>query len=85
MEKSQFYQLASEFLSTLNDGKKPLKIGEDENLLQAGYIDSLRMIELVLFVEKLSKKKIPLDKLDPRTFYTLGSLYETFFKGDHGK
>ena len=54
------------------------KIILDENLFESGYIDSLKVIDLILYIEKKTKKKIPPNKINQKSFSTLREILKIF-------
>ena len=54
------------------------KINLDENLFESGYLDSLKVIDLILYIEKKTKKKIPPNKINQKSFNTLREILKIF-------
>jgi len=54
------------------------KINLDENLFESGYLDSLKVIDLIFYIEKKTKKKIPLNKINQKSFNTLREILKIF-------
>lgn len=54
-------------------------IENDTLLLEEKIISSLQIMDLVLFVERLSGKKPTLAALKPESFRTVDSIYAAFF------
>ena len=54
------------------------KIDLNENLFESGYVDSLKIIDLIVYIEKKTKKKIPLNKINQKSFSTLRELLKIF-------
>lgn len=51
-------------------------LGVDDNLFDAGVVDSLTMMEVVAHVERIAQAPIDLQSLDPSALFTLNGLYE---------
>lgn len=51
--------------------KKTVRIGADENLFDAGLIDSFALTDLVALIEKEFGFKVPDEDLNPRKFATI--------------
>jgi acyl carrier protein len=51
--------------------KKTVRIGADESLFDAGFIDSFGLTDLVALLEKEYGFKVPDEDLNPRKFDTL--------------
>ena len=54
------------------------KINLDENLFEKGYLDSLRVIDLICYIEKKTKKKISPKKINQQSFNTLRKILKIF-------
>ena len=54
------------------------KINLDENLFESGYLDSLKVIDLIFYIKKKTKKKIPLNKINQKSFNTLREILKIF-------
>lgn len=68
-----------------NKGELP-EIGEDDNLFDAGVVDSLTMVELVAYIESISGGE-PIDFLaiDPDLFFTLRGACTVLKSRDFGR
>lgn len=55
------------------NGLKPVDIGDDFDLLKAGVIDSLGVIEMISAVEQNFKITVDFEKLNPSELTVLGS------------
>lgn len=56
----------------------------DTNLLEEGYIDSLGLIGLILFVEQLRGAPIVGEQLSAQNFLSLRRIEQTFLAGSAG-
>jgi|TARA_B110000037_G_scaffold128182_1_gene145748 acyl carrier protein len=54
------------------------KITIDEDLFKSGYLDSLKVIDLIFFIEQKTKKKIPTKKINQKSFNTLNNILKIF-------
>ena len=54
------------------------KIDVDEDLFENGYLDSLKVIDLVFFIEKKTKKKISPKKVNQKSFNSLKTILKLF-------
>ena len=50
----------------------------DTNLIQEGILDSIEMINFILYVEELRGSEIPEAFVRPEYFYSLRTVYQTF-------
>lgn len=65
------------------------KIGIEElddgtPIIERRIISSLQVMDLILFLEKLSERPIEVDKLKPGVFKNIDAIYENFFAGSAG-
>ncbi|GKS12341.1 hypothetical protein YDYSY3_33410 [Paenibacillus chitinolyticus] len=81
MTKEDVYAKFVEHIKKMNQAED-LQIDENDNLLEHGYIDSLSMVDMIVFLEEQVGREIVIEDYDIRKFYTLKSIYETFFQ-DH--
>lgn len=56
------------------NGSRPLEITEDTNLLESGLLDSFAFVDLVLFIEGHTQKKLDLIDMDPEQFTVVKNL-----------
>jgi acyl carrier protein len=63
---------------------KPLtrEVGLDTDLINEGVLDSLEMVNFLLYIEELRGKEIPEALIQPKYFVTLRVICETFFSKD---
>jgi len=54
------------------------KIDVDEDLFENGYLDSLKVIDLVFYIEKKTKKKISPKKVNQKSFNSLKTILKLF-------
>ena len=54
------------------------KINLDENLFESGNLDSLKIIDLIFYIEKKTKKKISPNKITQKSFNTLREIFKIF-------
>jgi acyl carrier protein len=55
------------------------KVSYDDDLITNRIVDSLRFVELVLYVEELSGRTIDLELLNLSELKTIDAIYESFF------
>jgi acyl carrier protein len=61
-------------LQTVAQSKKPIVIGPDESLFDAGVLDSFRLLDLVLALEEALGIKIPDADLNAQTFESVNRI-----------
>lgn len=81
MDEKQFYESFLPFLDSINLDQEHGDISPSTNLLEAGYIDSLKMVELIIYLEELLGEEIAIEEYHVRKFYSMGSIYQTFIEG----
>ena len=79
MTKQEVYERIAERIKKSRELEE-VEINESDNLLEHGYVDSLTLVDLIAFLEEMIGHEIKIEDLDIRKFYTLESIYETFFQ-----
>jgi len=49
-------------------------------ILKEGLLNSVQLLDLILYIERLSENPIDVDSLNPRAFQSVDTVYEHFFK-----
>lgn len=57
----------------------PNDLTDQTALLDQGYLSSLDIVELVLFIEELREDEVDTDEIEPEVFTSIDTLYEGFF------
>ena len=68
------------WLCRKNPAVSPAALAEDLDLIDAGVLDSLALVEFILFIEQECGRTILREGLDPRPLRTLGGIYQAFFE-----
>jgi acyl carrier protein len=81
MERQVFYKTISEFITGLALGQDAgpatvTAIGEDDNLFDRGLVNSFTIIQMIIFLEKLTGISIDLSAHDLEAFYTVRGIYD---------
>jgi acyl carrier protein len=66
----------------IQHGKCPGEIGDDTRLIERRIISSLQVIDLILFIERLSNRRIEVDELSAGAFASIDTIFATFFKDE---
>ncbi|KOP23025.1 hypothetical protein AMR41_28535 [Hapalosiphon sp. MRB220] len=82
MNRENFYKSLQEFLKERRPDAKKNHICEKDNLFDLGYIDSLNIVELILFIEEKTGKEIPIENYSPTSFHTMKQIFDTFFDNE---
>ena len=80
MDRRTFNQAFTTFIAQANPDKQIGQIPESENLWDLGYIDSLRMVDLLMFLENTLGTEIQIENHPPQVFHTFDAIYETFVR-----
>jgi hypothetical protein len=56
------------------------EITDDTRLIEQRIISSLQVMDLILFIEHLSNRRVEVDEISPGAFASIDSIYATFFK-----
>ncbi|MBV8270559.1 MAG: acyl carrier protein [Planctomycetaceae bacterium] len=78
MDRTAFYREVGDFLRARHPDPPPGEVGEDDNLFDHGYVDSLTVVHLILKVQSLMGVEVQLQRLSPGSFHTLKNVYDTF-------
>jgi acyl carrier protein len=60
--------------------KRTADIGLDTNLIEDGVLDSLEMVNFLLYIEELRGQEIPEALIQPECFTSLRVIHDTFFQ-----
>jgi methoxymalonate biosynthesis acyl carrier protein len=72
--RAEFIRATGDFLRQMNPSG-PQAFGPDDDLFTLGLVDSLRLVELIVFMEELTGREIPVEDYSIASFYTLNNLY----------
>lgn len=50
------------------------KVNINEDLIKSGKLDSLKILDLIIFIEKKTKKKIPPKKINQKSFSNISNI-----------
>jgi acyl carrier protein len=65
------------------NGASHTEISESTNLLETGLLDSFAFVDLVLFIEKCTQKKLDLLDVNPEEFTVVKSLCHLALRNGH--
>ena len=78
VSRSEFDAEFAAFVGKLDNGRGRSGIGGDENLFDAGVLDSFSVIKLIALIERLVGQPIDLEQATIETFATTNLIYDTF-------
>ena len=55
------------------------KLTDDLPILDVGLLNSLDVVEFVLFIEELREEEVDTDEIEPEVFTSINTLWEGFF------
>jgi acyl carrier protein len=70
-----------EWIHTANPAAGALGVDPETDLIKSGILESLQVVELVLFLERRTGCEILAEHLNPDSFRTLNSIFLNFFEG----
>jgi acyl carrier protein len=60
--------------------QRPAAVGMDTRLIDDGVLDSLQMVNFLLYIEEIRGKEIPEMLIQPEYFVSLRMIHDTFFR-----
>jgi acyl carrier protein len=66
-----------------NPATAGMAIQHDTNIIESRILESLQVVELILFIEAESGRTVLTEDLDPNKLRTLDAIYEAFFRSGH--
>lgn len=66
-----------DFLQSLHT--EPITVGDNDDLIEKGIVDSLRFLEFIHLIEELSGRTIDVENLNIDDFRTLSRIDQVFF------
>jgi acyl carrier protein len=58
---------------------QPVEVGLDTHLIDEGVLDSLQMVNFLMYIEELRGREIPEALIQPEYFTSLRMIHDTFF------
>jgi acyl carrier protein len=84
MNQDQFVELLANWFRANKQTSEALKITADTELLGSGLLDSFDFLDLIVYIETKTGKKIDLSIADPNQFSLVSGLYQLATGGDEG-
>ena len=79
-DRASVYAALRTWLAQANGDAATLHLEAGTDIIESGVIDSLQVVEFILFLEEKSGRAILAESLDPDTLRTLASIYECHFR-----
>ena len=74
----EFYTDFRSFLQKRNPEADLSTVAPDTNLFDAGVVDSLNMVHVILFIEEYFGVAVRIEEVELSTFYTMERIYAMF-------
>jgi acyl carrier protein len=84
MNQDQFVELLAEWFRANKQTSSDLKITADTELLGSGLLDSFDFLDVIVYIENKTGKKIDLSIADPDQFSLVSGLFQLAMGGDEG-
>ena len=84
MTQDQFVELLAEWFRANKQTSSDLKITADTELLGSGLLDSFDFLDVIVFIEGKTGKKIDLSVADPNEFSVVRGLWQLAMRGEDG-
>jgi acyl carrier protein len=84
MNQDQFVELLSSWFRANKQTSDALKITADTELLGSGLLDSFDFLDLIVYIETKTGKRIDLSIADPNQFSLGSGLFQLATGGDEG-
>ena len=84
MNQDQFVELLTNWFRENKQTSGGLKITIDTELLGSGLLDSFDFLDLIVYIENKTGKKIDLSVADPNQFALVSGLYQLAMSGEEG-
>lgn len=69
-------QLIVDWIKTLNDGMRDLDL--DEDLFESGLVSSLKFMQLVLLIERVTGQEVDMDSVELEQFSSVNAIVDNF-------
>jgi len=84
MNQDQFVELLTTWFRENKQTSAGLKITGDTELLGSGLLDSFDFLDLIVYIENKTGKKVDLSVADPNQFALVSGLWQLATAGDDG-
>jgi hypothetical protein len=81
IHEAKLKALLMDWLHQANPNIKAGELNGGTAILKEGLLNSVQLLDLILYIERLSENPISVDSLNPRSFQSVDAIYEHFFKG----
>jgi acyl carrier protein len=81
LDRDEFVARFDEFITGIDRERSLSGVGLNDNLFDAGVLDSLTVARVIVFLERLVGKPVDLELASIDSFATLTSIYDNFVAG----
>ena len=78
--RKEVIETLRQWLLSKNQALDPLALSETTDIIETRTLDSLELVEFILFLEQTSGRSILVETLEPEVLRTLSRIYQTFFE-----
>lgn len=78
--RKEVIETLRQWLLRKNQALDPLALSETTDIIETRALDSLELVEFILFLEQTSGRSILVETLEPEVLRTLSRIYQTFFE-----
>ena len=78
--RTEAIETLRQWLLSKNPALDPRTLSETTDIIETRALDSLELVEFILFLEQTSGRSILVETLEPEVLRTLGRIYQTFFE-----
>jgi acyl carrier protein len=79
-DRESVFRVLREWIHTANPAAAALCVDPETDLIKSRILESLQVVELVLFLERRTGRQILAEHLNPDSFRTLNSIFLNFFE-----
>jgi acyl carrier protein len=79
-DRDSVLQSLRDWLRRVNPNHPAVCVDPDTDIIESRILESLQVVELILFLEQKTGRTILVEDLDPATLRTLNSIYKNFFE-----
>ena len=79
-DRALIMQSLRDWLKSANPNHATIDIDADTDIIESRILESLQMVELILFLEKDTGRAILVEELNPAKLRTLNSIYNNYFE-----
>jgi acyl carrier protein len=79
VDRASVFESLRAWLIRANSGVAAMNLAADTDIIESRILESLQVVEFILFLEETSGRTILSEDLNPNKLRTLESIYDSFF------